>query len=55
MRRVVEPANANVRYDERLNGRPAGAPWREVYPLPLLDPDVGRDRAWRRLRLQVVR
>lgn len=51
----VEPANRNDRYDHRLNGFPVGAPWRVVYPLPVLDPETGRDRAWRRLRLQVVR
>ena len=52
----VEPANANVPYVDRLNGSPPGSrPPRQWHPLPVLDPEVGRDDAWRRLRLEVVR
>lgn len=48
--------NANDRYDHRLNGFPSGClPPSRWYLLPLLDPDVGRGRDWRRLRFEVVR
>ena len=52
----VDPANANVPYVDWLNGTPRGSlPPNRWYPLPVLDPEVGRDDAWRRLRLEVVR
>lgn len=50
------PANGDVPYVDRLNGSPPGSPPRsQWYPLPVLDPEVGRDDAWRRLMLEVVR
>lgn len=48
----VDPANDDLRYDHRLNGAPRGRlPPSRWYPLPVLDPEVGRDDAWRRLSL----
>ena len=40
-----EPANDDVPYHERLNGSPHWHRMRDMHPLPVLDPDLGRDEA----------
>ena len=51
----VTIANDDVPYHERLNGTSHWYRPRDSHPLPVLDPDVGRDEAWCRLRFEVVR